>query len=225
MESSSEFDFFQSWDRVFGCKCRYRSRGGIAHRPRSFLLSTCIPRKVYTHPEVVSVCMQFKALWTVRIRDNFGGCAKVGILRSGSELYRVYTQNDWFFVRIPNPALGFATRHSNEKVLTEPFSYIRGYPCLHFKESEFHYEAFIEVCFCVWVTELRGVLENTHFVSGWRIYLSAFPLEVAQRCSQRVWWTLLSALCYVSGLHLSIICLCVDGCYLNMHFKGVFICE
>ena len=145
----------------FGCMCRHRSqgikncryrhiyRGGIACRSRSFLLSTCIPRKVYTHPEVVSVCMQFKALWTVRIRDNFGGCAKVGIPRSGSELYRVYTQNTWVFVRIPNPTSGFASRHSNEKVLTEPFSYIGGYPCLQFKELEFHFEASIVVCFCI----------------------------------------------------------------------------
>ena len=85
----------------------------------------------------------------VRIRDSFGGCAKVGILRFGSELYQVYTQLTWFFARIPNAASVFVSKHSDEKFLTQPVSYIEGYPCLYFKESEFHSEAAIEVCFCV----------------------------------------------------------------------------
>ena len=81
-----------------------------------------------------------------------------------------------------------------KKVLIEPLSDIKGYPCLHFKVSEFHSEAAIEVCFYVWVIELRSI-SRIHICKHLNIFIyRPSHLEVARRHSQGVCWTLLLVL-------------------------------
>ena len=148
------------------------------------------------------------------IRGRFGNCAKKGIRSPVSEIYRVYTQKSQFFARIPDPSSVFSFRHPDRKVLTESSRYTGRYPCSYLKVSEFHLAVVVEVCYCIWQTEIRS-----HFVSIWILNLSTFPFgkwpgDVARGSGELRYQFL-----FMDGF---LTCWCdnfLDVCSLILHYK------